>query len=473
MTVDVAIVGGGLAGITTATLLKAEGKSVAVIESNRVAEGVSGFTTAKITSQHSIIYDRLIHSFGEQKARAYGDANQAAIEQIASLANTFGIDCDFRRSDAFVFTEKEEEVDSFRTEADSARRLGLPAEFLESVPLPFPVKGAVRFSGQASFHPRKYLVALAQRLPGEGSFIFENTRVTGLHGGEPCTVETERGNVYAGHVVVASHFPFNEKLFYALRMYQHRSYVLGLRLNGELPNGMFISTEPTHSIRPHFDEEGGLLLVGGEGHRTGEGGDTVARYRRLEQWATDHFPVRTIEYRWSTQDNKTADGLPYIGRLMPTSEHVFVATGFGGWGMTNSTVSGMLLRDLILGRENPWADVYDPNRMGLEAVSGSAKHIGSVASHFVGDRHADGEIASLRPGEGMIVHSDEGKVAAYRAEDGSIHKLSPACPHMGCFVQWNSAEKSWDCPCHGSRFSIEGEVLEGPAISPLKEFGES
>ncbi|RYG22677.1 FAD-dependent oxidoreductase [bacterium] len=468
VTVDVAIIGGGLAGLTAATLLKAEGLTVAVLESDRVAAGVTGYTTAKVTSQHSLIYDHLIRHFGEDKARAYGAANEAAIEEIARLADQFGIDCDFTPTANYVYTEKAEEVETFRAEALAAQRCGLPAAFVEQTPLPFPVKAAVRFDNQARFHPRKYLLGLVRSLPANGSHVFENTRVIGLHGGEPCRVDTEQGNVNAKWVIVASHFPFNEKLFYALRMYQHRSYVLGVRLDGPLPDGMFISTEPTRSIRPHVDENGEILMIGGEGHRTGEGGDTVERYLRLEQWARDHFPVRSIDYRWSTQDNKTLDRLPYIGRLMPTSDHVFVATGFAGWGMTNSTVSGMLLRDLILKRDNPWAETFDPNRMGLEAASGSVKHIADVASHFVGDRHAEGDEETLQPGEGMIVDSKDGKVAMYRSEDGTIRKLSPACTHMGCFVQWNNAEKSWDCPCHGSRFSTEGRVLEGPAIRPLK-----
>jgi glycine/D-amino acid oxidase-like deaminating enzyme/nitrite reductase/ring-hydroxylating ferredoxin subunit len=466
--VDVAIVGAGIAGLSVATLLKQQGKTVAVVDSNRVAAGVSGYTTAKLTSQHSLIYDKLIQNFGEDRAKAYAQANQSAIEQVRLLVQSLGIDCALSPTDAYVFTENPEELPKLRAEAAAAAKLGLPASFVDTPPLPFKVDGAVKFTGQATFHPRRYLLALAQNIPGEGSHIFENTRVTGLHGGEPCSLETETGKVTAEKIVVASHFPLNEKFFYALRMYQHRSYVLGVRLDGPLPDGVFISTEPVRSIRPHRDRDGEILMIGGEGHRTGEGGDTVQRYLTLEEWAKSHFSVRSIDYRWSTQDCQTADGLPYIGRLMPTSEHVFVATGFAGWGMTNGTVAGMLLSDLVLGKDNPRADVYDPNRMTMDAVAGSAKHIGSVATHFVGDRHAEAEVEDLTAGDASISESEEGKVAAYVDEAGVRHELSPVCPHMGCFVQWNPAEKSWDCPCHGSRFGIDGRVLEGPAIHPLK-----
>jgi glycine/D-amino acid oxidase-like deaminating enzyme len=229
LTVDVAVIGGGLAGLTAATLLKAEGKTVAVLESGRIVQGVTGFTTAKITSLHTLIYDRLIRTFGEEKARAYGEANQAAIEQIAALVQEKQIDCDFHRSEAYTYTEADDEVEKIRAEADAALKLGLPAAFVNETPLPFPVKAAVRFDHQAQFHPRKYLLALARNIPGDGSYIFENTKVTELAEGEPCVITTERGTIAARDVIVASHFPFNDKTTYAFRLHSHRSYVLAVR----------------------------------------------------------------------------------------------------------------------------------------------------------------------------------------------------------------------------------------------------
>jgi glycine/D-amino acid oxidase-like deaminating enzyme/nitrite reductase/ring-hydroxylating ferredoxin subunit len=469
LTVDVAIIGGGLAGLTAATLLKAEGKTVAVLEAGRIVQGVTGYTTAKITSLHTLIYDQLTRNFGGEKARAYGEANQAAIEQIAALVQEKQIDCDFARTQAYTYTEVDDEIEKIRAEADAALKLGLPATFVNETPLPFPVRAAVRFDNQAQFHPRKYLLALAQDIPGDGSYVFENTKVTELAEAEPCVITTERGTIIARDMIVASHFPFNDKTLYAFRLHSHRSYVLAVRLAQAAPRGMFISTAPpSHSLRAYPAPGDDLLMVGGEGHKTGEGGDTEARYQRLEAWARARFAVKEVEYRWSTQDNKTLDGAPYIGRYAPNSRHLYVATGFGGWGMTNSTVAGMLLRDLILGRDNPWAEVYDPNRANLEGVPEALKQVGGIAQHFVGDRLTDATPEQLAPSEGRIVETQRGQVAMYKAENGAVSTLSPVCTHMGCFVQWNPAEKSWDCPCHGSRFACDGHVIQGPAIYDLE-----
>jgi glycine/D-amino acid oxidase-like deaminating enzyme/nitrite reductase/ring-hydroxylating ferredoxin subunit len=469
--VDVAILGGGIAGLTAATLLKQAGKTVAVIEAGRILEGVTGYTTAKVTSLHTLIYDRLIQAFGEEKARLYGEANQAAIAHIAATVRAGGIDCDFLRTEAYTFAETAAEAEKVRTEVEAARRLGLPASLVFETPLPFPVTAAIRFENQARFHPRKYLLALANGIPGDGSHIFEGTRVLDYSDGDPCEITTERGTLRGREVIVASHFPLADHSVYSARLSPHRSYVLGVRLDGPAPPGMFIATDSSHSLRSHPGPEGEVWMVGGEGHRTGEGGDTIARYRRLEEWARANFPVRSIEYRWSTQDNQTVDGIPYVGRATPIAKHVYVATGFGGWGMTNGTVSGMLLCDLLLGRENPWADVYDPNRLPLKSVGTLLSQNAEAVAHLVGDRLKPGAETDLRPGEGAILESNSGKVAVYTDDAGVSHRLSPICTHVGCTVAWNPAEKSWDCPCHGSRFSTDGAVIHGPAVNPLAEAG--
>lgn len=473
LTVDVAIVGGGLAGLTAATLLKAEGKSVAVLEAGRIVQGVTGYTTAKVTSLHGLIYADLVRHFGDEKARAYAEANQAAIEQIASLIQAKQIDCDFVRTEAYTYTESGDERDKIIAEVEAAIKLGLPATFTDETALPFPVKGAVRFDNQAQFHPRKYLLALARDIPGDGSAIFEETRVLGVEEGEPCVVTTDRGTIAARSIIVASHYPFGDRLLYAFRLHPHRSYVLAVRVAQPLSRGMFISTEPSHSVRSYPAPGSDMLLVGGEGHKAGQGGDTVARYQRLEQWARERFDVQSVAYRWSTQDNSTLDGVPYIGRYGPTSRHLYVATGFGGWGMTNGTVAGMLLRDLILERDNSWSSVFDPNRVKLTGLSDLVGQVGDIAKHFVGDRMTDATVEDIAPGEGKIVDTPNGKAAMYKGEDGTLHALSAACTHMGCFVLWNPAEKSWDCPCHGSRFATDGQVLHGPANEALQQLGEA
>jgi glycine/D-amino acid oxidase-like deaminating enzyme/nitrite reductase/ring-hydroxylating ferredoxin subunit len=473
LTADIAIIGGGLAGLTAATLLKAHGKTVAVLEAMHIVQGVTGYTTAKITSLHTLIYDYLIGHFGLEKAHAYADANQAAIEQIARLVQERQIDCDFTRTEAYTYTEKEDQIARIRAEVDAALQLGLPAAFTDSTPLPFPVKAAVRFDNQAQFHPRKYLLALAGQIQGEGSYVFENTRVMAVDEEEgSCRVTTEQGAITAQDVIIASHFPFNDKTLYASRLHPFRSYVLGMRIEGATPRGMFISTDPAYSVRTHPVRNGELVLVGGEKHTAGQGGDTVARYQRLEQWARAHFAVKSIDYRWSTQDNRTLDHVPYIGLSTPLSKHVYVATGFGGWGMTNSTVAGMLLSDLILGKVNPWTAVYDPNRLNLESVPELIKQTAEVVQHFVSDRLPGKGADSLVPGEGRVVHTAEGKIALYKSGDGAVTMLSPICTHMGCVVHWNPAEKSWDCPCHGSRFTADGKVIHGPAIAHLEKLEE-
>ncbi|MBS1189775.1 MAG: oxidoreductase [Rhodocyclaceae bacterium] len=468
--VDVVVVGGGLAGLTAATLLKEAGRTVAVLEAGRIVHGVTGHTTAKITALHTLIYDHLIRHAGEAKARAYGEAQQAAIEQVAARVRDKAIDCDFVRSDAYTYTESPEEKGRIEAEVEAAQRLGLPATYLEDTPLPFPVEAAVRFDGQARFHPRKYLLALARDLPGEGSHIFEATRVLDVTPGEPCQVTTDRGRVAARDVIVASHFPFADKALFASRLQPHRSYVLALRLDGPPPDGLFIDTGENFSLRPQPLPDGDtLLLVGGEGHRAGEGGDTVARYQRLEVWARGRLPVRAVEYRWSTQDNFTVDRIPYIGPTTQHSRHLYVATGFNGWGMTNGTVAGMLLRDLILEGDNPWAAVFDPSRMNLNDVPELVRQNARIAAHLVADRVHRTDPDTVGPGEGKVVHTLHGNVALYRDEAGLIHRLSPVCTHMGCILHWNPAERSWDCPCHGSRFGVGGEVLHGPALRPLEK----
>ena len=465
--VDVAIVGGGIVGLTAATLLKEQGKTVAVLEAKRIVAGVSGNTTAKVTSLHTLIYAYLIQHFGKEKAQIYATANETAIQQIADFVQDKQINCEFSRTAAYTYAESDKEVGKIYDEVEAALKLGLPASFTEQTPLPFPVKAAVRFDNQAQFHPRQYLLALARDIPGGGSHIFENTQVLDVSEDDPCVITTNQGTINAAAVIVASHFPFNDKVLYATRLKPHRSYVLAARLAEPVPQGMFITTDSSHTMRHHSGVDGEFLLVGGEGHIPGQDSDTIERYQRVEQWARDHFNVKSIVYRWSTQDNQTLDRLPYVGRYSPTSHHVYVAAGFGGWGMTNSMVAGMILRDLILERENPWADLYDPNRINLKSLPQFAKQSAQVAKHFVGDRLTVAD--TVEPGEGKIVNTEDGVVAVHMAEDGSLSALSPACTHMGCFVQWNSAEKSWDCPCHGSRFARDGTVIHGPALKKLEK----
>jgi len=475
--VDVAVIGAGIAGLTTALLLQRAGRSVAVLEAGRIVKGVTGYTTAKVTSQHHLIYDRLISQFGESEARAYANANQAGLELIAKWVESEKIACDFRRRSAYVYAVTEREVPRLQAEAKAAARLGLPAGFTKKTSLPFPILGAVEFTNQAEFHPRKFLLALASRFTEAGGRIFEETPALDVKDGSLCKVATAQGRLAAKEVVITSHFPLVDPALYFARMWPKRSYALGIRIQDPEPEGMFISAEsPIHSLRSHPTERGEMLIVVGEGHKVGQGGDILARYQRLEAFAERHFKVLSVDYRWSTQDNIPIDGVPFIGKLGLFSKHLHVATGFQSWGMTNGAAAALILSDQILGRENPWGKLFNPNRFTPLA---SAKNFFlqnlDNAKHYIADRlksAPEQDPETLAAGQGRILKWQGKKIAACKDKDGKLHTLSPVCTHMKCIVDWNNAEQSWDCPCHGSRFDCEGKVLHGPASKPLNPLSQ-
>jgi glycine/D-amino acid oxidase-like deaminating enzyme/nitrite reductase/ring-hydroxylating ferredoxin subunit len=479
--VDVVVVGSGIAGMTTAMLLKKAGKTVAVVDARKIAEGVSGHTTAKVTSLHQLIYANLIENLGIDKARIYAESNQAALEQVAKFVEEEKIDCDFSRRSAYTFAESAHGLIKIQEEVTASLQLGLPATFVQETPLPFPVMGAIRFDHQAQFHPRKYLLHLAQCIQDDGSYVFENTKVTNAESGKTfCQVTTDRGVITAQQVVITTHLPILDSGLFFAKTYPKRSYIIGARINPDrAPEGMFIGCGKeyfsirTTPDRESLDENGVLLLIGGGGHKVGEVINTEAQYQKVEDFARERFGIDTFDYRWSTQDMVSFDKLPYIGNLTPTSPDLYVATGFSLWGMTNGTLAGMLLADRILDITNPWINLYDSTRITPFVTPEGIKHTINVGMHWVGDRFKGlniSELAQVEAGEGQLVTIDGEKIAAYRDEQGAIHAISAVCPHLGCILAWNNAEKSWDCPCHGSRFGCDGAVLHGPAISDLKVY---
>lgn len=473
VTVDVAVLGGGIVGVTVALLLKRAGKRVALVESNRIVQGVTGRTTAKVTFGHNLIYAHLIDTFGEEAARIYAESNQAALERIARFVSDEGIACDFERKPNYCYGEAPEELHRIENELAAAQRLGLPVEFVSETGLPFPIVGAIRYDHQAQFHPRNYLLHLAGLIPGDGSWIFEQTRALDVEESTPCRVITDKGVIHAQDVVVATHFPILDRGLFFARAYQQREYAICVQAEtSKDPGGMYINVgSPTRSVRTAPAEDGIRLIIGGEKHRPGEDPDNEQHYRALEAFARERFGVTSVEYRWSTQDVYSMDGIPYIGKLRPGSKHLYVATGFNAWGMTNGTLAAMIIADLILERGNPWAEFYDPNRLNLRASAPTMIKEGlNAARHLIGDRLTKGgtSVAEIPPGEGEIVKIGGDRLAVYKDEQGRLHALSPVCTHMGCIVGWNSAEKSWDCPCHGSRFSVDGRVLHGPAVEDLE-----
>jgi glycine/D-amino acid oxidase-like deaminating enzyme/nitrite reductase/ring-hydroxylating ferredoxin subunit len=470
---DVVVLGGGITGITTALLLQEAGADVVVLEAARVGDGVTGHTTAKVTSQHGLIYDRLTTSFGADTARRYGAAQEAALDWIEHRVAQDGIDCDLRRQDAYAFAMNAEERAAVERECDAARAAGLPAGIVGETPLPFPVAAALRFTGQAEFHPLRYLMAVAGRFLAAGGRIHERSRAVQVDQGGPVVVKTPGGRVGADHVVVATHYPFPDRSLAWARVTQHRSYVIACRIAGAPPAGMHISAgSPSRSVRAAPDGAGGeLVLIGGEGHRTGAPVDTEARYAALERFARAHWDVEEIPYRWSSQDATTAGGLPYVGRFQPFGERALMATGFAKWGMTGGTAAALLLADQVLGREHTSAAVFDPLRPRRQALPTMLREGAANVGRLVGDSlrtPARDGVEALAPGEGAIVRHGGERVAAHRRDDGSLVAVSTRCSHQGCQVAWNPAERSWDCPCHGSRFSPEGEVLHGPAVHRLE-----
>jgi glycine/D-amino acid oxidase-like deaminating enzyme/nitrite reductase/ring-hydroxylating ferredoxin subunit len=465
--VDVAVIGAGIAGLLTATLLKEAGASVAVVEAGRICSGATAYTTAKITSLHGLAYAGLASNRSDDVARAYGEANQAGLALIARLVAERSIDCDFSRRAAYTYTADPDQLSSVQEEAEVAAGLGLPATFTTDTELPFPVLGAVRFDDQAQFHPRRFCLALAQ---GLGEHVYESSRVRDVDAeSDESSVLTEDGTVRARHVVVATHLPFLDRGMFFAKCHPARSYAMAIEMDGEGPTGMYLSAEsPTRSLRAAESDR--YLVVGGEGHKVGQSDDTRVHYRALEAWAAAHFPGRPVVHRWSAQDHMPVDGTPFVGPLLPGS-NVLVATGFNKWGMSNGAAAALMLADHIAGRDNPWAEAFDATRQGSAITSSKLwKENADAGKHMVGDRlaaiRAD-DADTLAPGAGGIVELDGERVAAFRDDDGTLHAVSSVCKHLGCLVSFNTAERTWDCPCHGSRYGIDGRVIEGPAVADL------
>lgn len=473
ISVDAAVIGGGITGITCAYLLKREGLKVALIEADRILQGTTGHTTAKITSQHSLIYSKIKNYMGEEKARQYAEANETAINTISGLIKQEGIDCDFHWEPAYTYTLTDSYIQKIADEASLAASLGIKASFMEDIPLPFKVKAAVRFDDQARFHPRKYLLGLAKKIDGDGGAIFEQSRVVDINEGSPCTVITKQGKkVTADNVVIASHFPcYDGRGFYFARMYPERSYILALRIKEKFLGGMYITAEdPGRSLRSQEYEGGELLIVGGEHHKTAHGTNFQKHYENLLEFTKKHYQVQELLYRWSTQDYTTLDKVPYVGRLTSKLQNIYTATGFRKWGMTNGTAAAMIIRDLITKGENPWADVYAPSRfIPNPSITSFISINADVAAKLVtGKLKPLPQDIDIEKGEAKAVELDDNKMGVYRDEKGQLHMIDTTCTHLGCELKWNDAEKSWDCPCHGSRFTYEGEIIEGPAINELQ-----
>ncbi|MFI9613501.1 FAD-dependent oxidoreductase [Streptomyces sp. NPDC052023] len=477
--VDVAVIGGGIAGLSTAWELTRRGHGVAVLEADRIAAGVTGHTTAKLSAQHTLVYDRLRRTRGTDGARLYARSQTEAIHHAAGIVEELGIECDWEETAAYTFAQGRRRIPELRAEAEAAKEAGLSAEFVTETDLPFPVAGAVRVADQAQFHPRKYLLALADAIRAGGGQLYEGTRVTELTEGEPCVLTTEDGiQVTARAVVVATHYPIFDRALLFTRLSPRRELVITAPVDAaKAPDGMYITPEHrTRSVRtaPYADGKR-LLIVTGEHFTPGAGKDTEELFATLTSWAERHFGTLRLSHRWATQDNDSTDHVPLVGPLHPASRQVYVATGFGGWGLSGGIMAGRLLCDEITGGEvPPWSELYDPRRIAPVLREGGEflRHQATVARHFIGDRLPGLTRPGpddLAPGDGAVMHVGGRRCAVHRDEDGRLHAVSARCTHLGCLVAFNRAEQAWECPCHGSRFAPDGQVVQGPAVRPLEQ----
>jgi glycine/D-amino acid oxidase-like deaminating enzyme/nitrite reductase/ring-hydroxylating ferredoxin subunit len=471
--VEVAVVGAGIVGLTTALLLAQQQRSVLVVEGAELASGVSGFTTAKVTAGHRLAYSRLESDHDSDAARGYAEAQQAGLALVRVLVEKHGIACDLEVLPNYVVAQEEDELETIGEEAAAARRAGLDARVVTASGAPFPSVGAVELPDQSQFHPRRYLLGLADAVLESGGAIVERSGVLEITGDGPYSVRTEEGEVRAVTVVVATNYPIVEPGFFATRIHPSRSYVVAARLSGDaVPSGMYINTgSPTRSVRTApLDDGGRLAIVSGEGHRVGQEPNTEERYALLERFMREHLDVGETLYRWSTQDAYSVDGLPFVGRTADDQD-LFVATGFAAWGMTNGTAAALAIANEIQGSPPEWADLFALDRRTLRASATDfvRENVNVAVQEVAGAlRGTDGSLADLRPGDAAVVEFDGSPIAAYRDPSGRLHSVSATCTHLGCTVSWNPAEASWDCPCHGSRFAPDGGVLHGPALRALE-----
>lgn len=470
---DVCVMGGGITGLTAALLLAREGREVVLIERHRLGSGVTGRTTAHVTTLIDAGYANLAEQLGLTTVRAVHASTSAAIEQIARLVRELDADCDFERVDACFYAEPGDDAAPVHGSHDALRAANVeaPGRIETSNGLPFPTADTLVVPDQAQFHPLRYLAALARAASDAGVRIFEATRAHHVRDGTPCEVETGGGHrVRAQHLVHATHTPAGISVL-QVEMKNSRSYVLALRTRSEVPPGLFFDTaEPYRYVRRQTIAGEPLVLVGGGDHETGKGEPGEA-LRSLEAYARERFEDVEVVARWSSQVYAPSDGLPYIG-WSPAGPHSIVATGFDGDGMVFGTLSAMIGTNLIVRDSDRWADLYRPDRFHVKASTRRVLEKGlSVAKNFVVDRlRVDSRaVADVPPGEARLLQLKGRRLAVFRDEDGEVHVRSAVCPHMKCIVHWNAFERSWDCSCHGSRFDVDGTVVEGPSLHDLHE----
>lgn len=455
---DVCVIGGGITGILTAFLLQERGKKVVVLERDRIGSGATGNTTAKITSQHGIFYDRLIKTVGKDYARQYANAHQNAIEDYRNIINRYNISCSFEEKSSFVYSVNKN--NQFENELKAAKLLGLPVQKAKITELPFTVADGLELQGQAQFHPLEFLKEIAKDLD-----IYEKTLVLRV---ENQKIYTDCGNVLAHDIVFAAHFPFvNFPGMYFMRMHQSRSYVLALKNAGNL-NGMYLDCGQNGLSFRSYNE---YLLLGGMGHRTGKFPEN-SPYDELRKIKEKFYPESEEFAFWSAQDCMPHDGMPFIGRYSRKQNHWYVASGFKKWGMTGAMTAARIISSEICGESSQYAEVFSPARLHLRAGITEALKDTAQTFYSIGKEKLEipkEKLESIPKGSAGVIKYNGEKVGVYRSENGENHFVTVRCPHLGCRLEWNSDEKSWDCPCHGSRFDFKGNLLDNPAQNNISK----
>ncbi|HEX8369236.1 MAG TPA: FAD-dependent oxidoreductase [Pyrinomonadaceae bacterium] len=476
---DVCIIGGGISGLTTAYLLTKAGSKVVVIDDGTIGGGETSRTTAHLSNALDDRIYRIEKWHGEEKARLAVQSHGAAIGEIERIVETEGIDCDFFRLDGYLIDAGDESDDDLNEELEAAHRAGFTeVERVGRAPIKdFDTGECLKFPRQGQFHILKYLAGLAKAIEQNGGTLFSNTRAVEWQGEDSPQVKTSNNQtIRARSIVLATNYPIMSKMFAKLPAY--RTYVIGARLpKDSLEKALYWDTaDPYRYVRTQPENDYDVLIVGGEDHRTGQEDDGDERFARLWDWTRTRFPMaEEILYKWSGQFMETHDGLAFIGRFSGSEPNVYLITGDSGMGMTHGTIGGMLVSDLILGRENPWTEVYEPSRLATQSIAEAVPEIISSTAPYV-DWLTGGDVSSaeeIKNGEGAIISHGTTKIAAYRDENGKLFERSAVCAHLGCIVRFNTLEKTWDCPCHGSRYGIDGHPINTPAFKGLAEIEDS
>ena len=471
------VVGGGITGLTTAFLLAKENLNVTLVDADRIGYGATGRSTGKITTQHNS-YAKIERKYGLNKAKQYYEANNKALKFIESIIDEYNIDCDFEKVPAFTYTSDENYIEELREEYEACIRIGIHCDYYDNIEgLPIEVKGAISFPNQGQFNPKKYINALGEICKKLGVNIYEKTAVTDLEEDDKYKVKTASGNIITTkNLIIASHVPWHDgglKLYFG-REEANKSYLIASDLNVNLPKGMFLSIDNTsRTFKIYNDGVKKVLIIGGYDFKVGKEDVSYSIYDEIEDFAKNNFNSSKTYTKWMTQDYMSFDDIPYIGNINSKDKGIYVATGFCKWGNTNGTIAGIIIKDLIINNKSEFKELFNPTRSGsylnLKFIS---KNLEVAYDYIKGKLDLGDDNIPIEKGEGGIVNIDGKKYGAFRNYDGKLHIVDITCTHLGCELRFNKEEHTWDCPCHGSRFNYDGNILVGPALKPLKKYGQ-